>query len=68
MAVARFEIPFAQSASKGERHFESHPITRWVNAESRSGFDCARQERLFIVPTAVFRVQDHSTPRVPCLI
>jgi len=25
-AVERFKIPFAQSLSKGERDFESHPI------------------------------------------
>jgi len=25
-AVERFKMPFAQSASKGERHFEAHPM------------------------------------------
>jgi len=25
-AVERFKMPFALSASKGERHFEAHPM------------------------------------------
>jgi len=45
--------PALSEVEGGEREFESHPMGE---PNSRPCFDAARHERLFGVPTAVFRM------------